>query len=220
MAFELIYTSAPQGIRPGSSGFCVVAHTKGLAANLTLQLEILSAYQNYFPHYDENALKNPVAYSHSITSVQGEELDLLSRICFCGLDYTKRSNKLAHHIVMKRRERTDGGPAAIFYQEGLFRKRWDGEPQIFAEEKRIAPPEIPPRKAEVWAAYSGDAGWAGVLAEQFLSDPQKNVWILFDPLRHTDLLSLVEEALILMTPSAGWQVNFNTYFKVLHAGFR
>ena len=45
MAFELIYTSVPKGIKPGSSGFCTVAYTNGLAGNVVLKLEGMSAYK-------------------------------------------------------------------------------------------------------------------------------------------------------------------------------
>ena len=72
MAFELVYTSAPKGIRIGSSGFCVVACTNGLSANLVSQMEGLSAYKPYFPHYDASAALNPVAYSHYIYTSSGQ----------------------------------------------------------------------------------------------------------------------------------------------------
>ncbi|MBO5793350.1 MAG: hypothetical protein J6S54_12865, partial [Lentisphaeria bacterium] len=104
MAYELIYTSVPQGIKSGSSGFCTVAYTQGLAANIALKLEGMSAYKPYFPHYDSNAVKNPVSFSHYSTVVSGETLHFLSRVCFYGLDYTKRSNKLAHHYVLRNDE--------------------------------------------------------------------------------------------------------------------
>ena len=34
MSQEIVYTSAPKGLKPGSSGFCTVASTAGMARNL------------------------------------------------------------------------------------------------------------------------------------------------------------------------------------------
>ena len=80
MAFELVYTSVPRGLRPGSSGFCIVAYTNGLAANLALLLEGMSAYKAHFPPYDPNASKNPIAYTHYIYRASGLSDHLLGRI--------------------------------------------------------------------------------------------------------------------------------------------
>jgi|GEM_PF-6588481 len=222
MAFELVYTSVPQGIRPGSSGFCTVAYTNGLAANLILQLEGMSAYKAYFPHYDENANNNPVSYSHYIYSNSGGRHHILSRVCFYGLDYTKRSNKLAHHLVVSQQEAnaSDGGPASVFRQDGLFFTEWTGGPELFPKQKAIGPADEPLRTAQTWQEYTGDAGWAGVLAEAYLKSPAKPVFIIFDPLRHTDTLSLVSEAMMLLPREARWKVSFNTYLTTLPAGLQ
>ena len=222
MAFELIYTSVPQGIRPGSSGFCTVAYTYGLAANIALQLESLSAYKPCFPPYDENAGHNPVAYSHYLYSTSGEVFHILSRICFYGLDYTKRSNKLAHHIVLTEAEMNgaSGGPTSLFLQEGLFRIRWTESPQLFRQQLEIQAPVPVIRPASTWERYTGDAGWAGMVAQAYLNEPEKPVFIIFDPLVHDELLSLAEEALLLLPAEMRWGVSFNTYFTALPAGIR
>jgi hypothetical protein len=222
VAFELIYTSVPRGIRPGSSGFCIVAYTNGLAANIALQLEGLSAYKPYFPHYDENAARNPVAFSHYLYSASREEMHILSRVCFNGLDYTKRSNKLAHHLVMGKGEMAaaQSGPSTILKQDGLFLAQWQGEPQLFPRQKEVDAPSVPLRKASAWEACAGDAGWAGVLAQRYLDSPEKPAFVIFDPLRHENMLELVEEALLLLPPSERWKVSFNTYFTTLPAGIK
>ena len=220
MAFELVYTSVPRGIRSGSSGFCTVAYTNGLAANLIVQLESMSAYKTYFPHYDANAAFNPVAYSHFIYQHSGREHHILSRICFYGQDYTRRSNKLASHIVMSTAEISSvpGGPADVFLLDGVVRSEWQGEPELFEKQLQISAPEQPSRPAERWRDYCGDAGWAGVLAESFLKSPDKPVFIIFDPLKHTDMLGLMREALMLLPTEDRWKVTFNTYFTMMPAG--
>lgn len=219
MAFELIYTSMPRGVKLGSSGFCTVAYTNGLAANYITQLERMSAYKPCFPHYDEHATENPVAYSHYIISTSGMTAHILSRVCFYGLDYTKRSNKLAHHIVLTANEAaTAAGPAAICLNRNLFRTEWNDEPQLFAQQKTIEPPAVCSHIASVWAEYTGDAGWAGTLAQSFIDSPSKPVFIVYDPLKHKNILNLVEEALQLLPADKRWQVSYNTYFYSVPAG--
>ena len=45
MALELVYTSAERGLRPGTSGFCTVAMTRGLPPALVPRLEALGGYR-------------------------------------------------------------------------------------------------------------------------------------------------------------------------------
>ena len=222
MAFELVYTSAPKGIRIGSSGFCVVACTNGLSANLVSQMEGLSAYKPYFPHYDASAALNPVAYSHYIYTSSGQLYHILSRICFNGLDYTKRSNKLAHHLALSSAEARQAadGPSAVFHQEGLFLTQWNAEPALIPSQKMIHAPAVPLRRACIWEAYTGDAGWAGMLADAYCSFPDRPSFVIFDPLKHRDISGMLEEALILLPPEQRWNVTFNTYFTFLPAGHK
>lgn len=221
MAFELVYTSASRGIRQGSSGFCVVACTKGMGAGLIAKLENLSAYKPVYPHYDPNAWENPVACSHCVVSGGGGSYHVLSRVCFNGLDYTKRSNKLASHIVLSDSEMSAlvSGPAAPFFQPGLFRDAsWEIKSELFERQADIAPSNLAPEKCSAWERFAGDAGWGGVLAEHFLASPQKCACILFDPLRHKNLIELVQESILLLPRDVRWNVCFNTYFTTLPAG--
>ncbi len=220
MAFELIYTSVPKGIKPGSSGFCTVAYTNGLAGNVVLKLEGMSAYKPYFPHYDANAEKNPVSFSHYVCTISGEELHFVSRTGFYGLDYTKRSNKLAHHCVLKSSEAAalSAGPAALCQHSGTFVTEWNTPPQLLPQQKRFSLPELTPGKAAAWGAAAGDAGWAGTLAQYYLDNPSKPVYIIFDPLKHTNMLALAFEAMMMLPPEKRWGVSFNTYFMSLPAG--
>lgn len=222
MAFELVYTSVPRGLRPGSSGFCIVAYTNGLAANLALLLEGMSAYKAHFPPYDPNASKNPIAYTHYIYRASGLSDHLLGRIAFYGLDYTKRSNKLAHHLVLSESEAesVSGGPTAVFAQKGLFRTAWNEEPKLFRSQVEIHPAALPLQKAKTWEQYTGDAGWAGELVQYYCENPEKTCFIVYDPLIHTNILGLVQEALLLLPEKKRWEVSFNTYFLTLPAGMR
>ena len=222
MAYELIYTSVPQGLKAGSSGFCTAAYTKGLAANVVMLLESLSAYKPCFQLNDVNELANPVSFVHLRYENSGKILHILSRISFYGTDYTGRTNKLAHHVVCEQLEASvvQAGPASVFRQSGLFRTDWNEPPQLFSQQIKINPPAVKFRKAVTWESYTGDAGWAGVLAKQFVETPDKPVFIIFDPLKHPDTFLLVEEALQLLPPEKRWSVTFNTYFNTLPPGMK
>ena len=221
MAYEFVYTSSPSGVRPGSSGFCVVACTQGLPAALSSQLEKLCAYKPYFPEYAERASENPVSQAHCTVVCGGQTYHILSRICHNGRDYTGRSNKLASLVALERAEiqAHPDGPASMFLRPGLFREAdWEIRPAVLPEPLLLPPVLMPVGVATAWQSVAGDAGWAGVLAESFLADPKSVVYLVFDPLRPVPAVLLVHEALSLLPVEARWQVTFNTYFTALTAG--
>jgi hypothetical protein len=110
MSHELFYTSAPRGLFPGSRGFCTVAATQHLPKPLAEKLEALSGYRPLFPPVGPEAALNPVAMSHLRVAVAGKTYSVLSRVAAAGLDYSERTNKLAHHVVLDGHELPRGGP--------------------------------------------------------------------------------------------------------------
>src|SRR5262245_2687943 len=124
MPQELIYTSAERGLKPGSRGFCTVMSTSGMAKNLADRLEALSGYRHVFSPNDPQAHLNPVVCSHLRLVVGGAAYQILSRICAAGLDYTQRSNKFAHHLVLEANELVACGPAALLAAQGFMESSW------------------------------------------------------------------------------------------------
>ena len=127
MAFELVYTSAPAGIEPGSSGFCTVAATRGIPRSLIRLLESLTAYNPIFAHYTQEAAKNPVANLHCVI----DSYHIFARLHGAGLDYTGRSNKFADFLIFSDAElrRTNTTPADVFkLAPSPFRESWSGPP--------------------------------------------------------------------------------------------
>ena len=108
MSQELLYTSAPRGLKPGSRGFCTVLSTQGMPAPLATALEGLSGYRLISSAGDKGANRNPIVYSHLILPAGGRTLNVLSRIAEFGLDYSQRANKLAHHVVLDKTELLPG----------------------------------------------------------------------------------------------------------------
>jgi hypothetical protein len=60
MGQEILYTSAPQGLRAGASGFCTVGSTAGMEPNLAEFLEGFSGYPHPFKPPDPRTVENPV----------------------------------------------------------------------------------------------------------------------------------------------------------------
>ncbi|NBQ56298.1 MAG: hypothetical protein EBU36_06605, partial [Verrucomicrobia bacterium] len=65
MALELIYTSAPRGLRAGASGYCTIAQTRGMREDLVAALERRSLF-THEPKGD-----SPIFYSYRILSLGG-----------------------------------------------------------------------------------------------------------------------------------------------------
>lgn len=216
MSQELHYTSVPRGLKPGSRGFCTVAATPHLPGPLVDRLEALSGYQPVFPPHDPSAALNPVVFSQLRLTVAGRVVSVLSRIGPSGLDYSGRPNKYAHHVVLEGNERPEGGPAWVLSQPGFMQAGWDGEPREIPTGRTPGLGDRPPGVARAWQALTGDAGWAGVLAESFLADQRRPVFLVFRT--GMELLPLFVEALALMLTSRRWDVDFSTYFSQLPQG--
>jgi hypothetical protein len=216
MSHELFYTSSPSGLKPGSKGFCTVAMTQGLSAQFAERLESLSGYRFAFEPGSAQAALNPVQWAHWRVTVAGKTRSVLSRVASAGADYSGRSNKFAHHLVLEPGEQSAGGPAWLMKQPALLAREWAGKPAWIPTGRPVPAGD---RKAGVcgaWATAAGDAGWGGVLAESFLKEPNKPAVIIGTP--QTDFLYLFEEAIALLPASHRWQVTFSTYFTDLPAG--
>lgn len=216
MSQELLYTSAPRGLKQGSRGFCTVLSTEGLATPLATALEGLSGYRPIYPPGDPKAANNPVVYSHLKLQAAGRTWNVLSRIADYGLDYSHRANKLAHHVVLERSELLAGGPANLLSTPGILRTEWMGEPQVIASKSVLREEPAPSGICQAWEQATGDAGWAGVLAESFLRDPDRLVIVLYPP--GQEMLPLFREAISLLPPDRRWDVTFSTYFTGLTVG--
>ena len=219
MAQELIYTSVPKGLKAGSDGYCTVAYTDGMPVNLIKILESFSDY-SFLNLDDPNLESSPVSFRHYRHTIGNQTYNILSRVAFSGFDYTKRSNKLAHHIVLSPDERCFGGPAwlSIQNEKPLFKTEWGKEdkPELIKHEKFV-PQGSDKLSGELstWKALAGDAGWAGKLAEQYMDNPDKPSYIVYDIEDGDKTLSLIREALLLIPEKNRWQVTYNTYFTVV-----
>ncbi len=211
MAWELVYTSAPEGLAPGSRGFCTVAASHGMPASLIPRLEALSGYRPRYGAEDPPDALHPVRFTHVRLDHGGQRLSVLSRIAHAGADYSGRTNKLADHRVVLPDERAAAGPVWVMRQREFFRDAWEDEPQTLPPAVTTPQHDVEPAVCTVWQDAAGDAGWAGVLAERFLLDPAPPFFVVYDPATH-DALKLIDEAVRLLPKARRWEVTFATYF--------
>lgn len=210
MSAELLYTSAPQGLKQGSRGFCTVLTTAGMPLNLAQRLESLSGYRHQFAPHEPQADRNPVCHSHLRLTVGGMHMSILSRIAAYGVDYSQRSNKIAHHLVVEAAEYPAAGPAWLLQQPGVCRTTWDGRCITLGEGPKIPVGDVVPRRCQSWEERCGDAGWGGVLADVWLSTSSRPLWIIFTLDDGPQLLGWIAESVALLPESRRWQATFST----------
>ena len=214
MSHELIYTSARKGLKLGSRGFCTVASTDGMAKNLADRLESLSGYRHLRTKNDGQSQVKPVNYTYVTSKVGGQTFHILGRIADAGLDYTHRSNKLAHLLALDGNELVDPGPAWLLSQSGLLKTEWTGEPRLLRSGRVLPQGQLKPTVCNAWKQATGDAGWAGVFAQTIL-DGAREAYLIYQP--GTDLLPLILEAQALLPAGRRWDATFSTYFTEIQA---
>jgi len=219
MAWELYYTSAPRGLRPGSRGFCTVARTEGMPLPMVDRLESLSGYQPASLQMSGNADAAPPLLAHWRVSTVGRPRSVLSRVAMGGSDYSGRLNKLAYHLVLDASEQFAAGPAWMLSQAGIMKTSWEGEPRLLAPLKlsdSSGDETLRETFRETSPEPAGDNRDARALADAFVMDPSKSACIIYPP--GVDPLPLLADALSLMEPRLRWQVTFSTCFSELSAG--
>lgn len=213
MGQELVYTSVPKGLKPGSKGFCTVAMTASLTGAWPERLESLSGYRPVYPLGDAQSDQNPVNWSHWRVAIGNKTRSVLSRVSFAGADYSQRSNKLAHHIVLEASEQAPGGPAWMMLQSGFMRVGWKGEPTQLPELSSVPRGDRPSSPCLAWAKTLGDPAWGAFLAAAFANEPSKPAYLVYAP--GINVLSLFDESLSLLPPEQRWNVTFSTFFTEL-----
>jgi hypothetical protein len=213
--YELMYTSLPKGLQPGSMGYCTVALTPNCPNVIREKLENLSSYRHVFSPFDAQAHQNPVCLQHVIIQVSGKTFSVLSSITDAGLDYSNRTNKFAHHLAIPLNECPAGNPAWALQQPRLLERKWAGEPRQLTASRQPLIGGTTPTIAQAWKRKTGDAGWAGMLAEAFLKQPTVPQYVIFD--LGDQLLQLFQEAIAILPKDKQWQVTFSTFYLGLSA---
>ncbi|QDV43123.1 hypothetical protein Enr13x_29770 [Stieleria neptunia] len=211
MSTELLYTSAPQGLRHGSRGFCTVLTTAGMPINVIGKLEAISSYRHLFPPDSNRASENPVSLAHQRVNLGGQVVSVLSRIAAYGTDYTGRTNKIAHHVTIDPSEMPAAGPAWLIGQGSVLRSEWLGQCETPASGPAIPRGDQSPRICTSWKSVAGDAGWGGVVAEAISQPDATPLWVIYPLNQQGRLLELIDESIALLPPTQRWRATFNTF---------
>ncbi|MFL2870681.1 MAG: hypothetical protein ACJZ8O_08005 [Pirellulaceae bacterium] len=213
MVHQIIYTSVPRGLAPGSKGYCTVVASNGMAPALQRQLEALSHYDHIHPPNTANDGLNPTNFQYSKTSFGGKQLYVLTRVSDAGLDYSRRSNLLAHHVALEPDECNVAGPAALL--ESLLLpptvKKWEKPPQ------RLDIPSIPNLSCPTSPMMSHSSlgvkpELVGEIAGRLINSTQQIVTVLYRQEQHSHLLALVTDVFWLLAPRDRWNTTFSTYY--------
>ena len=214
--YELIYTSVPKGLIPGRSGFATVAMSEGMPPNLIVPLENLSGYN--FTLRDGNFLPilNPPCCYYIKMRYGNQQLHVAGRVAPNGLDYSKRNNKIAHQLLFESAEELEnlaGGVGGLFFQAGVFRSEYTEEPAMLPFRKVPICMQTGQLPAKNWAEMAGHAGFAAYAAERFRKNPDKPLYLIYQPGTPTDkLLTLVMEVSALLNERLRNYFTFSTYF--------
>ncbi|MDR1963794.1 MAG: hypothetical protein LBQ50_08445, partial [Planctomycetaceae bacterium] len=204
MIQQLISTSAPKCLN-GNAGFGIVAQTHGMAPNVANTVNALSAYAHRFPAGNP---QNPVVFLHTLRRTGGMLRHIVSRVADCGNDYTGRTNRLAHHWLVEENDvwTLPCGPAALAAQ-AIFRTEWN-EVSRELPQKDLENVPIVVRKCTKWEQLTGDAGWAGIVAER--AEKGDPISIIFKT--GMNPVVLLAEVFALLPPEVRWQTSFSTFF--------
>jgi hypothetical protein len=213
MAHQIVYTSAPRGLTPGSKGYCTVVASNGMAPTLQRQLESLSQYNHIYPPNTANDTFNPTNFQYSKASFGGKQLCVLSRVSDAGLDYSRRSNLLAHHVALEPDECNVSGPAALI--DSLLLppsvKRWKKPPQRL-DIGSIPNPPCPTSPMTSHHPLGLRPELVGEIAGRLANSNQQIMTVLYRQEQHAHLLPLVIDVFWLLAPRERWNTTFSTYY--------
>lgn len=207
----MIFTSTPQGLEPGRTGFCTVARHRSLRSRLVRELERLSVYDF---NLGEGATKAEIN-SFRRFELGTEEFYVLTRIRDAGLDYTNRTNYIAHHLIFDGLEiAVSPSPPEIFLQWNGWLDFWEGSSR-WIEDDEIT--DVSACKmsglspAQNWQAITGDGGNAAYLVAEKAKHP---ILLENHPGQEGNLLHLFAESSALVAmPMDAWQFAFTTYLQ-------
>lgn len=214
--FELIYTSSRKGLLPGRSGFTTVAATRGMPPNLIAPLENLSGYNFTMQDNQFQEDLNPVCCYYIKMQYGNQILRVAGRIAPNGLDYSRRNNKIAHHLLFENADSVadfPGGAAELFESGMVFVNDFQQEPCELGVKHLPPPSEENLLPAKTWVDFSGDAGMAAWVAGKFINDPADVLYLIYPRGTEIDyLLQLIKEVCALLTEAERDNFTFNTCF--------
>ena len=209
MPLQLVFTSAPQGLTPGRSGYCTVARHRAIPDRLAQLLESVGT-----PH----ELPEGATFTFRTLEAGDRHWFVLSRFVARGLDYTQRDNRLAHHLIFTAEEAALlAPPAALAARWKDWLAEWTGAPAWLEGETRplALEPATPLSPAVTWRETTGTGAKAAWLIDATGAVPVG----LRNPPANATLLRLFAESSALIGKAA-WHATFTTDARITgEAGF-
>lgn len=195
-----------------------MARSADLREALTQRLEQISSYHYLRVAEAATANRNPTISAFRLLDLRGTKYCVLTRIQPCGLDFTARTNHLAHHLVFAPEELAQlPTPAAILRHWPGWMAAWQGEPRFLegtapADFAAAARSFLP---AQTWLRMTGDAGRAAGLLE---TECIRGCYLVCPPGGEAQVLDLFCETLELLNPNGQyplrpWRHPFTTFLQ-------
>ena len=228
--YELINTSLPNGLIPGTHGFATVAMTKGLADSLRMRIEAFCSYTHRTSSHDDSYYKENPTNWFCVKLPQGEHI--VGRVAPSDFDYTGRTNRLARLRIFGDKEMPEVGGAVVLEKgKEWFKQPWCGDPRYLDEDRNTAgqlrmASAKQMKSAPAWDAHFGVDG--SRLARQMAWQLEKNlsaggkaiyfktstVW----DINGEKLLGLFSDLIKLLPVQLQSKVTFSTYSASLPDG--
>lgn len=204
MPHYMIFTSMERTLI-GGSGYGIAAQTQHFPRLLSEELTRLAGYTEIFPSSNPASRFNPFNYFH----VQLSQWHVVGLIRHTENDYSGRSNYICHFLALGGDELPEAGPVALL-QNFPVSEKFKGEARVLAPISLPKTSNLGPSVCRLWKESSGDAGWAGVLAQKLMD--RHNVNILYgNNLHGNQALAILAEAFALMPVEDRWAVTFSTH---------
>lgn len=209
MPLQLVFTSAPQGLTPGRSGYCTVARHRAVPDRLAQLLESVGT-----PH----ELPQGETFTFRTLDAGDRHWFVLSRFVARGLDYTQRDNRLAHHLIFTAEEAALlAPPAALAARWKGWLAEWEGAPAWLegADRPLALEPAAALSPALTWREVTGTGAKAAWLVDV---SGATTVGLRHPPANATLLRLLAESSALI--GKAAWHATFTTDARLTgEAGF-
>lgn len=200
---QLIYTSAPRLLEAGKTGFGTVARSRQLPQSVVNYLERISTF--------DRAAGVDSLQCYSVFRMGQLVYHVFSRIGDCGVDYTRRTNHIAHHFIMPNDAMQECGwtastPAAFMLKlQYQWKTQWTENPAWLEEATEPAP--LANGGSDTWQRFTGNEHNAQWLST--LSYTEGGNILLPATCTTPDTLSLLHEA-CMQRHDKGWGLGFST----------
>ena len=240
MAYQLIFTSVPSGLKPGTSGYTTAAHTRDMPDELVAGLEGISGYDHLATRDASFGGRNPSIFRYQILQLNCGTFFVMSRLEDAGADHTGRTNYFAQHLVLESYEIQTLQQYPRINPAGILKANLGDWLWRDPNAGAIAPQYLEPidintlighlaqsdanvqLPATAWTQYVNNAG----AAPSLLEDGRQNVCaIQIEPGYEQYLLHLYAETLAVaveaenvatgqkQSPQEAWRYTFNTFLQ-------